>query len=289
MRKVIIATDSTCDLSKELVEKYDIKVLPLHVNFESEVDKDYLDGVDINGEMVYQKVKEINKGVPPHTSAASVGELMIFFKQFIDQDYDVLYCGIGSLLSSNNNNASIASEEFEEGRVRIVESNTLSSATGLVLLKMCKYRDQGLSSLEIYEQVKDVHKGLSAKFCIDTLSYLYKGGRCSGMEMVIAHTLHIHPIAKVINGKLIVYKKVMGPYLKAVDFQIEEFKRDLPNIDKDALFITHSGRIEGIDQYIFDKIKEFYPVENIHITQAGCVISSHCGPKTIGILYNLNK
>ena len=154
---------------------------------------------------------------------------------------------------------------------------------------MCKFRNEGLTLKEIKSKVEELVPKVSSKFCIDRLDYLYEGGRCSGMTKIVAHALKIHPIAKVINNKLSIAKLPRGKYANAVDLQIEEFKKDLPNIDMDCVFITHSGRIEGFDKYVYDKLKDYVPEGHLHITVAGSTICSHCGPKTIGILYILNK
>jgi EDD domain protein, DegV family len=283
MNKVKVVADSTIDLTKQMIEDYDIKILPLHVAFINDT-KDYHDGVDIDAETLYKKV-EASKGITPKTGAVNVGEFIVAFKDIIDQGYDIIFTGIGSKLSSTYQNAILASKEFPEGRIKVLDSGSLSTGTALLVLKMCEYRDQGLDVQEIYDKVLALVPEVSAKFCIETLTYLYRGGRCSGMTMIVANALHIHPVAKMVDGKLIVYKKPRGPYEKAVDEQIKEFLDDLPYIDKSCLFITHSGRIEGFDKYILDRISPYFDPKNIHITEAGCTVCSHCGPKTIGILY----
>lgn len=286
MNKIVIIADSTCDLSEELVKKYDIKIVPLHVTFKGD-EKDYLDGVTITPEEVYKKVEEL--GVTPTTGARNVSELIDDFKTYVDQGFDVIFTGIGSGLSSTYNNAMIAKEEVSSEHIEVVDSQNLSTGTGLLVMKMAKYREEGLDVHEIASKVRELVPHVSAKFCIDRLDYLYKGGRCSGMTKLFAHILNIHPVAKVIDNKLTVYRKPRGKYIKAVDEQLNEFYEDLPNIDTDCLFITDSQHMDGEDKYIYDKVKEKFPEENIHFTHAGCVVSSHCGPKTIGILYILKK
>jgi len=287
MNKVRVVADSTIDLTKEMIEKFDVMILPLHVAFEGDT-HDYHDGFDIDSETLYTKV-ENNKGTTPKTGAVNVGEFVLAFKKLIDEGYDIIFTGIGSKLSSTYQNAVLASKEFPEGRIKVLDSGSLSTGTALLVLKMCEYRDKGLGVQEIYDEVGKLVPLISAKFCIETLTYLYRGGRCSGMTMIVANALHIHPVAKMVDGKLIVYKKPRGPYEKAVDEQINEFMEDLPYIDKSCVFITHSGRIEGYDKYIYDRIVKYIEPNNIHITCAGCTVCSHCGPKTIGILYILNK
>ena len=286
MNKIIIIADSTCDLSPDLIKENDIKIVPLHVSFKGD-STDYLDGVTITREDVYKKCDEL--GITPTTGARNVNELINDFKQYVDNGYDVIFTGIGSGLSSTYNNAMIARSEVSEEHIEVVDSQNLSTGIGLLVLKMAKFRDEGLNIHEIATKVRELVPHVSAKFCIDRLDYLHKGGRCSGMTKALAELFKIHPIAKVINNKLTVYRMPRGKYIKAVDEQINEFKKDFDNIDKDCVFITHSGHMDGEEKYIYEKLSEYIPLENLHITEAGCVISSHCGPKTIGILYILKK
>lgn len=286
MNKIIVMSDSTCDLGEELLKKYNIKIVPLHVSFSKE-GIDYLDGITINAEEVYKKVEEFQE--TPKTGARNISEFIEDFKGYIDDGYDIIYGGIGSGLSSTYNNAVLASKEYPEGRIEVIDCQNLSTGTGLLILKMAEFRDQGLDVHEIARRVRELVPKVSAKFCIDKLNYLYKGGRCSGMTKLLANFLHIHPVAKVIDNKLTVYRTPKGKYRKAVEEQIKEFKEDLPNIDLSHVFITDSNYMDGEDEYIYEVLKEYVDPNNIHHTRAGCVISSHCGPKTIGILYILNK
>ena len=281
-----IITDSTCDLSKELVEKYNIRVIPLHVSFPGD-DTEYLDGVNINSEQLYDLATKLN--VLPKTGAVNVVEFIKVFEEELAKGNEIFYVGIGSGLSSTYNNACIAREQFPDSKIVVLDGQNLSTGTGLIVIKAARLAKEGKSLDEIKEVCEKVVPLVSAKFCIDRLDYLYKGGRCSGMAMIAAHALKIHPVAKVINNKLVVYKKPRGKYENAVEVQIDEFMHDLDNIDKSCVFITHSGRMDGIEKQIYDKISPYLDKENLFITEAGCTISSHCGPKTIGILYILKK
>lgn len=281
-----IITDSTCDLSKELIERYNIRVIPLHVSFPGD-DTEYLDGVNINSEQVYNLAAKLN--VLPKTGAVNVVEFIKVFEEELAKGNEIFYVGIGSGLSSSYNNACIAREQFPDSKIVVLDGQNLSTGTGLIVIKAARLAKEGKSLEEIKEICEKAVPLVSAKFCIDRLDYLYKGGRCSGMAMVAAHALKIHPVAKVINNKLVVYKKPRGKYENAVEVQIEEFMHDLDNIDKSCVFITHSGRMDGIEKQIYNKISPYLDKENLFITEAGCTISSHCGPKTIGILYILKK
>ena len=281
-----IITDSTCDLSKELIEKYNIRVIPLHVSFPGD-DTEYLDGVNINSEQLYDLAAKLN--VLPKTGAVNVVEFIKVFEEELAKRNEIFYVGIGSGLSSTYNNACIAREQFPDSKIVVLDGQNLSTGTGLIVIKAARLAKEGKSLEEIKEICEKAVPLVSAKFCIDRLDYLYKGGRCSGMAMIAAHALKIHPVAKVINNKLVVYKKPRGKYENAVEVQIDEFMHDLDNIDKSCVFITHSGRMDGIEKQIYDKISPYLDKENLFITEAGCTISSHCGPKTIGILYILKK
>ncbi len=284
--KVMIIADSTCDLNKDYLKENNIVILPLHVSFPGD-DKDYLDGVNLDAETVYKKVEEI--GNTPKTGAANVNQFIELFQKYIDENYDIIYTGIGSGLSSSYQNAVLASQEFPEGRIEIVDSQNLSTGTGLLVCKMVDFRNEGLDVHQIAEKVRELVPLVSAKFCIDRLDYLHKGGRCSGMTKLFAHLLNLHPVAKVINGKLTVYKTPRGKYRKAVDAQIQEFLEDLPNIDLTRVFVTDSGHMDGEDEYVIQELSKHMDPSKIIHTIAGCVISSHCGPKTIGILYILKE
>ena len=289
MKEIVIISDSTCDLSKEQIKENNIIILPLHVSFPNET-KDYHDGVDITAEEVYEKAEANGKITLPKTGALNVVELINAFSKVLKEGKQLIFTGIGSGLSSTYQNALIAKETLNNSEdIEIVDSQNLSTGIGLLVLKMCKFRNEGFTLKEIKSKVEELVPKVSTKFCIDRLDYLYEGGRCSGMTKIIAHALKIHPIAKVINNKLSIAKLPRGKYANAVDLQIEEFKKDLPNIDMDCVFITHSGRIEGFDKYVYDKLKDYVPEGHLHITVAGSTICSHCGPKTIGILYILNK
>ena len=284
--KVIIIADSTTDLPKEYLEENNIKILPLHVSFPGD-DQDYLDGINLDAETIYKTVERI--GNTPKTGAANANQFIEFFKPYIDEGYDVIYTGIGSSLSSSYQNAMIAIQEFPEGRIEVVDSLNLSTGTGLLVCKMVDFRNEGDDVHEIARKVRELVPLVSAKFCIDRLDYLYKGGRCSGMTKLFAHLLNLHPIAKVIDGKLTVYKTPRGKYRKAVDCQIDEFKEDLSNMDLTRVFVTDSGHMDGEDNYVIEELSKYIDPSKIIHTRAGCVISSHCGPKTIGILYILKE
>lgn len=278
--KVIIATDSTCDLGKELIEKYDIKVLPLHVNFGT---KSYQDTVDITAGQMFEKIKET--GDLPTTSAASPGEMMQFFKQFLDQGYDIVYTGISSQMSVTFNIANLAKKELGADNIYLVDSGNLSTGIGLLLLKAAYFRDQGFSASEIAKKVEDIVPRVKVQFVIDTLDNLYKGGRCNSVSYVFSKVLRVKPMIVVREKTMQVGAKFVGSITKAQRGMTNLFLKDFENIDKQFVFITHSFAPEGVT-YIKSLIKDVSSqIENLYVSEAGCVIGCHCGENCIGILY----
>lgn len=281
MNKIKLVVDSTCDLTKEMYEENDIEVVPFDVNFGEE---NFKDGVDITVEQVYEKVKEYKE--LPHTAAASLAAFEDVFTKYIKAGYDVIYVGIGSLLSSAFQNVRIAAGEELDKHVFLVDSKSLSSGSGLLALKIAKLIKAGeKSAQEIAAEVQLLANNVVSQFTVYTLDYLRKGGRCSGAAAVVGNLLHIHPYLRVVDGKLIVYKKVRGPMKIALDEQIQDLKSSLPNVDMDNIMITHTGMPDGLDQYVKDEVEKLVGKGIVKITKAGAVIGSHCGFGTIGILY----
>ena len=280
MNKVIIIADSTVDLTPELIKKHNIVTVPLIVRFDEEI---YYDNETITPDELYEKVKI--KGELPKTAAVAPQTFIELFKPYIDQGCDILFSGIGAKMSSTIQNAIIASNEFPEGRIFVLDSGNLSTGTGLLILKMCKYRDEGKSAKEIFDLVSPLVTKVSAQFAVDTLEYLHKGGRCSGASKIFGTIFHIHPIIKLVDGGMIVYKKPRGAYKAALNELVNEIKGDYPNVDLDHVFVTHSGMDQNLINYLYEEVSKVVGQDHVYITRAGCVISSHCGPGTIGVLY----
>lgn len=280
MNKVIIIADSTVDLTPELIKKHNIVTVPLIVRFDEEI---YYDNETITPDELYEKVKI--KGELPKTAAVAPQTFIDLFKPYIDQGCDILFSGIGAKMSSTIQNAIIASNEFPEGRIFVLDSGNLSTGTGLLILKMCKYRDEGKSAKEIFDLVSPLATKVSAQFAVDTLEYLHKGGRCSGASKIFGTIFHIHPIIKLVDGGMIVYKKPRGAYKAALNELVNEIKGDYPNVDLDHVFVTHSGMDQNLINYLYEEVSKVVGQDHVYITRAGCVISSHCGPGTIGVLY----
>lgn len=279
MRKVILLTDSTADLSLDLLKEYRIESLPLYVRFG---DDTYRDGIDIDTNKLYEMVEK--NGDLPKTAAISPGDFHDTFKKFIDQDYDIVYIGIGAKISATYQSAMLAKNEFPEDRIYVLNSDNLSSGIALSLLKAKDLRDQGKTAQEIASIINDIIPQVRSQFSIMTLDYLHKGGRASGLSKLVGTFLKIKPIIQVRDGKLDVYKKPRGKMTRALDIMLEDFFALGDKIDLDYVMITHTKSDENAT-YMIQKVKEKVKPKHLIVSNAGCVISSHCGPGTIGILY----
>lgn len=280
---VKIITDSTCDLSKELIEKLDIDVIPLYVNFSDEA---FLDGVEITTEKLYEKVEEKNE--LPKTSAIPIPTFIEYFEKHVNNGDDVIYLGISRQMSRTFENAIMAAREVDENKVFVVDSMNLSTGIGLLVLKACKYRDSGASAKAIAEKLNIDNKLVLSQFAIEKMDFLHKGGRCSSVAKIFGTLLKIKPIIAVRDGKMHVHAKPIGKMKRALDSMIDQIIEDKERLDTDHIFITHSLGFEYCD-YIYEIIKKEFPNVDIITTVAGCVISSHCGKGTIGILYMVNE
>lgn len=279
MRPVKIITDSTADLSKELLDKFDIVSLPLGVIFG---DVHYEDGVNITTDELYKLVEEKNE--LPKTSAISPSTFIDEFKKWIDLGYDIVYTGIGSKISGTLQSAHIASLEFDNDRIFLVDSLNLSSGIALLLLKAKDLREQGKSAFEIQQALIDIVPRVRSQFAIQVLDYLHKGGRASGTAALVGKFLRIRPIIRVNDGLLEVYKKPMGTMTKAVNIMLTDYLNHGDNVDLEYVMITHTMAPKQEVQ-MTDFVNENLKPDNLIISNAGCVISSHCGAGTIGILY----
>lgn len=281
MKKVVFIADSAMDLPKELIEKHEIQVLPFHISFGNDT---YRDGIDMTTEMLYQKVEEL--GILPKTAAIAPAEWKQAFDPIIEAGNDVFCLTIGSKISSTFQNAYVASLDYEEGRVQVVDSGVLSGAIAILMLKAVKFRDQGMNAKEIKNAVEKLVPKLHTQFVIPTLDYLYKGGRCSSLSKVIGSVLKIKPQIKMVDGTLGLYKKSAGKMSRAIDGMLDDFFEIYENgkLDPEFVFITHSIAPKYAI-YIREKVEERVKVDHLIESYAGSVISTHCGAGTIGILY----
>lgn len=279
MNPVKVVTDSTADLTPELVEKFELAVLPLYVLIEG---KSYLDGIEMTTEELYRQVEKTK--TLPKTSAPSTGDFYEFFYKWVKAGYDVLYIGLSSKLSATFQASRLAAEEFDEGRVRVLDTQSLSTGIGLLALKAAEMAQEGKGAAEIYQTVSELVPKVRVSFIIDTLKYLHMGGRCSAIQLLASNVLKIRPQIIVKDGGMIVGAKFRGKRSSCLKQFYKEVVGDGTQINLQRAFVTHSGSTEA-ECMDFKNRLEKLGVSEVYVTQAGTVISSHCGPGTIGLLY----
>lgn len=280
MRPIKVIADSTCDLSQELIQKYDIEIVSLYININN---KSYKDLTEITTDELYKYVEQDN--ILPKTSAIPTRDFIEVFKKWTDKGYDIFYTGISSELSSSYNNSRVAINELGlTDRILSVDSLNLSSGVGLVILKACTLIEEGKNLSEIKEELKKVIPNVRSQFIIDRFDYLYKGGRCSSMARIFGTMLKIKPLITVRDGKMVVAEKPHGKKIKGLLALLRFLERDKDSLDLDTVFITHT-KADAEALYLKEEIEKIYNFKNIYITNAGSTIASHCGPGTIGILY----
>ena len=276
--KIIIASDSTCDLSPELIEKYNINILPLGVTLG---DKTYTDGVDNNPDMIYENYEK--NGTLPKTSAVNIAQYEEFFEEKTKEGYSIVFFTISAEMSSTFSNARLVAEDYDN--VYAVDTRNLSTGGGLLVLTAAQLAEEGKSAKEIAEACSALAPNVDASFVIDSLEFLYKGGRCSAVAKVGATVLGLKPCITVKDGKMGVGKKYRGKFGAVLPQYISDRVGDASDIYTDKIFVTHAGCDPEIINSCVNKVKELAPDANVMITRAGCTVSSHCGRNTLGVLF----
>jgi len=276
--KIKITSDSTCDLSRELVEKYDIGIIPLVVVKDG---KPHQDGVDITPADIFAHVAA--GGDLCSTAALSVGEYQDYFEKFAGEYDGVLHINISAEFSSSYQNACLAAEEFEN--VRVVDSRNLSTGQGLVVLKACELA-QTCSDLDTLKAELDAFTPrVEASFLLDQLKYMVKGGRCSAVVALGANLLNLKPCIEVKDGKMSVVKKYRGNYAKCLASYVKDRLTGREDLDKGTLFVTRTPVSDECLEAVKEAVETSEAFENTYWTEAGCTVSCHCGPATLGVLF----
>lgn len=277
-KKVIITSDSTSDLSAELVERYNVKILPLGINLGGKL---YSDGVDITPDLIYEHYSKT--GELPKTSAVNMEECVDFFKPFVDQGYAIVHFSISSEMSSTYNNCRLAAMEFED--VYVIDSKNLSTGSGLLVISAAEMAEKGMEAKDIADKCNELATRVDASFVIDNLEFLHKGGRCSSLEAFGANLLKLKPCIAVRNGKMGAIKKYRGKYGAVLKEYITDMIGDGSDIELDRVFVTHAGCDEEICNECVELVKSLAPFKEILFTRAGSTVSSHCGRNTLGVLF----
>ena len=282
---VKIISDSTCDLSKELIEKYNVDILPLHIVL-GEVE--YKDGEEISPDKIYEWA-DANK-TTPKTSAIAITDVMDTYEKWLKEYDEIVLFSISGKMSTTVNVMRMGAEELEmEDRIFVVDSENLSTGSGLLVIEAAIMAQEGKSANEIVACLKELKPRVKASFVVDTLTYLHRGGRCSGVAALAGSALKLHPKIVVEDGAMKPDKKYRGKMKKVILDYTKEMEPQFLAAKKDRVFITHSGcetEVLGSVQEYLDSLHYF---DEILVTRAGGVISSHCGPGTLGVLFIENE
>jgi DegV family protein with EDD domain len=279
LRPVIIFTDSTSDLPEEITKKHEIVIIPLYVNFGQQ---SYKDNEEIKPAELFRKVKETGK--LPMTSAPTEADFANEFKKYIDQGMDILHISISSKISSSYQNACIAATQFPEGRIKVIDSLNLSSGIGILVMVAADCVEKDMSLNDTVSAVQPAIAKVRAEFAIDTMEYLHKGGRCSGLQFLMSSLLEIHPIIAVNDGMMHVAAKIRGNREAVLRRLIKDAVDNVVRINPKRMVVNNCECADDA-ALVKTQLADLKNVQQIVLANASCVIASHCGPKTIGIFY----
>ncbi len=281
MERILIAADSTSDLSEELIERYGIEILPLHVGMG---DGDYHDGVDVTPEDIYKWSDET--GMTPKTAAPSPEEARSFIEKCLKKAEEVICFTISSEMSSCFNIIRSIAEEFGLAkRFHTVDSANLSTGIGLLVTDAGECVKRGLACKDILLRIREIIPRVRASFVVDTLVFLHRGGRCSGLAAMLGGALKLHPSIVVADGVMHPDKKYRGNLGRVVMAYVRDMEEKIKGAIPDRVFVTHSGVDKKIVSEVIDYLKGLGKFGEVLETRAGCVVSSHCGPGTLGVLF----
>ena len=275
--KIKILSDSTCDLSPALLAENDIALVPLTVVKGGE---QFKDGVTITAADIFAHVAA--GGDLCSTAANSIGEYADEFEKYTDCD-GVIHITIGSGFSSCYQNACLAAEDYPN--VRVIDSQNLSTGQGLVVLKACELAKTATDLDALADELRAFTEKVEASFLVDKLDYLAKGGRCSAVAALGANLLNLKPCIEVKNGKMGVVKKYRGKYEKCLASYVKERLADREDIDRDILFVTQTEVSDTCYEAVMAAVAENGSFAHTYETVAGCTVSCHCGPGTLGVLF----
>lgn len=273
-----ITADSTCDLSREIIEKYNIDIFPLYV---VEDEKSLRDGVDVSPEDIFDFVEKTGSSVS--TSAVNTNDYINYFTKLRKNYEAIIHINISSEFSSCYQNALIAAETV--GNVYPVDSRNLSTGSGHIVVEAAEMAENGVSPEEIVSAMKELAEKVEASFFIEKLDYLRRGGRCSALTALGANLLSLRPCIEVKDGKMSVGKKYRGSMQKVAEQYVKDRLEGRTDIQTDRIFVTHSPSDHKLVEFVKAEIPKYMKFDEIIETDAGCTVSSHCGPNTIGILF----
>ncbi len=280
MGKIRITADSTCDLSESLLQKYEISILPLNIVLDM---KSYSDGEEISPDEIYVWSEKMHK--TPKTAAVAYDRALEMASAFQKNGDEMIFFGISESMSTTCNVMRMVKEELNYTGMYIIDSQNLSTGIGLQVLRAAELAGQGLAAQEIVTQIEQERGRVRASFVVERLDYLAMGGRCSSVVALFGGKLKLKPRIEVTDGKMEAGKKYRGNQDKVILKYVQDMEMQLRQADPHRIFITHSGCEEAVIRSVEEYLKGLHHFEEILITRAGGVISSHCGPGTLGVLF----
>jgi DegV family protein with EDD domain len=280
MGTIRIVADSTCDLSKEIIDRYHITIIPLNIVLDK---KSYQDGKEITPKEIFEWSDRMN--TTPKTAAPELGYVLDVLRPMAEAKEDILFLGISEEMSVTCQVVRMAGEELAYDRIWVINSKNLSTGIGLQVLRAAQMAQSGCSVMDIVHEIEEAREKVCASFVIDTLTYLQRGGRCNAITALLGNTLKLKPMITVKSGRMGVAKKYRGRQQSVVKSYAKELEPQLLQADPTRVFITHSGIDPAIEKETYEYLSNLHYFKEILITQAGGVISSHCGPNTLGILF----
>ena len=275
---VKVTADSTCDLSPALLARYDITLAPLTVIKDG---TSYTDGLTITPQEIFSHVAA--GGSLCSTAAVSVGEYQALFSRFAGSCDGLVHITIGSGFSACYQNVCLAAAGFPN--VRVVDSRNLSTGQGHVVLEACRLRDQAASLDGLCQELAQLTGKVEASFLLNRLDYMVKGGRCSTVAALGANLLNLKPCIEVRDGKMQVVKKYRGPYAKCLANYVKDRLDGRPELRRDRLFITYTPVEPDCLAAVREAVDRYGHFREVFETSAGCTVSCHCGPGTLGVLF----
>ena len=278
---VKIISDSTCDLSPELVAKYDIDILPLHILLGED---EFEDGKTITPEQIFKWVDEHK--TTPKTSAPSLEKAIELFRPYVEEKREIVCFSISSSMSTSGNVMRLAAEELEASAlITVIDSANLSTGIGHLVIEAAIMAKEGKTAAEISTAMEKLKPLVRASFIVDTLTYLYRGGRCNAVAAMAGSVLKLHPKIVVENGAMDASRKYRGKLASVILSYVKDMEEALKNARPDRVFITHSGCDAETVNAVRSYLESLGVFQEILETRAGGVISSHCGPGTLGVLF----
>ena len=278
---VKIISDSTCDLSPELLARYEIDILPLHILLG---DQEFEDGKNITPDQIYAW-SDANK-TTPKTSAPAMADAIELFRPYVTAGREIVCFSISSSMSTSGNVMRLAAEELgASGQITVIDSANLSTGIGLLVVEAAIMAKKNRTASEIVSEIEKLKPNVRASFVVDTLTYLYRGGRCNAVAAMAGGVLKLHPKIVVEDGAMNASKKYRGKIASVILSYVKDMEKDLKNARQERVFITHSGCDREIVETVRTYPKNLGIFEEILETRAGGVVSSHCGPGTLGVLY----